>query len=289
MKKFSTILMLVFATNMVSSAQIPNSGFENWTTFGPYEDPNGWTTMNIACAGPFYSCTKSTDHYPLTVGNYSARVQNDTSLTQFTGGYGMIMTNAFDYPFKPAFPIIGHPNTLTGYYQYDSQNNDSLWIFVVLFENGIIVGNDDFTTGITTASWTSFSLPLAYATADSATILLSAYHPSGPGSSPKGNSILYVDNLNFDNLITSVDEEAINGKFNFYPNPAIDVIRLDIDNANNDDITCNIYNSLGELVISEQVQQNSQLVNIGDLNNGMYVVELRSVNLNQRKQLIVRK
>jgi PKD repeat protein/photosystem II stability/assembly factor-like uncharacterized protein len=179
-----------------------NFGFEDWTTAGNYENPDDWATMNPYGTGPFYSCTKSTDHYPESVGNYSIRLENNTLLGQMNGGYGMAITNAFDWPFKPAFPISGHPNSLTGYYKFNSLNNDSMFIRVILFQNGTMVGNNMFVTSNTATTWTPFTIPLTYTSADSATIHLSAFYPSGPTDGPNGNSVLYVDNLNFDNLIT---------------------------------------------------------------------------------------
>ena len=182
-------------------SQIPNSGFENWATTGNYQTPIGWATMNTASTGSFYSGTKSTDHYPSIAGDYSIRLENNTSLTQATGSYGMAITKAFDYPYKPAFSLSGHPATLTGYYKFNSMNNDSMFIRVVLFQNGIMQGHYEFITNISKSDWTSFSIALNYTTADSATILMSAFYPSCPTCGPKGNSVLYVDNLNFNTLI----------------------------------------------------------------------------------------
>ncbi len=82
MKKITVFIAALIALAMETNAQIPNSGFENWTTTGSYQEPTGWATMNPASAGPFYSCTISTDHYPVSVGNYSMRLESNTSLTQ---------------------------------------------------------------------------------------------------------------------------------------------------------------------------------------------------------------
>jgi hypothetical protein len=134
MKKFTIILTILFAMTIATNAQIPNSGFEDWITVGIYEDPTEWATYNSYSTGSFYSCTKSTDHYPASVGNYSIRLENNTSLTQMTGGWGMAMTDTMAYPLQPSFPIVGHPNSLCGYYKYNPLNNDSLYIRIMLFE-----------------------------------------------------------------------------------------------------------------------------------------------------------
>lgn len=290
MKKFTFILTVLIALTIETNAQIPNSGFENWTTVGSYENPTDWATMNASSAGPFYSCTKSTDHYPAAVGNYSIRVENNTSLTQMTGGWGMAITNAFDYPFKPAFPIVGSPTSLCGYYKYNSLNNDSMFIRIVFFQNSIMLGYNTFISGITTSSWTSFTLPITFASADSATLYFSAFYPNNQTSSPKGNSVLQLDNLSFDNLINSMSENPSNKDLiNFYPNPASNIVTLNIDNIDYQDLTLNIYNIMGSLVKTEIFKQNQQQINVSDLSNGIYVVEIKSKDWTEKQKLLIQR
>jgi hypothetical protein len=290
MKKITILLTVLVAITIKTNAQIPNNGFENWTTVGSYENPTGWATMNYLSAGTFYSCTKSTDHYPVSVGNYSIRVENNTSLTQMTGGFGMAITDTMAYPFQPAFPIVGNPTSLCGYYQYNSLNNDSMFIRIVFFENSIMLGYNTFITGITTSTWTSFTLPLTYPSADSATIYLSAFYPSGQYDGPNGNSVLYVDNLSFDSLIISVSEQTPkNTIINLYPNPASDVVLLTIENTNTADLTLNIYNIMGSLIRTEALKQNQQQINVGDLDNGIYIVEIKFKGLIRKQKLIIQR
>ncbi len=292
MKKTTIICAVLIALTITVNGQITNNGFENWTTIGSYENPTGWATMNSLSTGSFYSCTKSTDHFPLSVGNYSVRLENNTSLTQMTGSYGMIITDTMAYPFQPAFPIVGHPNSLCGYYKYTSLNNDSLFIRIILFKNGTMLSGSipTFISGITTSTWTSFTLPLTYTTADSATINISAFYPNGQTSGPKGNSVLYVDNLSFDNLISSApDQAAKNTLFNLYPNPASDIVTLNIENINTSDLTINIYNVIGALVQSETLKQNHRQFNIGNLGNGVYMVSIKSNDLMETQRLIIQR
>lgn len=290
MKKITFFTIVLIAMSFNINAQITNNGFENWTSIGSYEDPDGWATMNPYCMGSFYSCEKSTDHYPANVGSYSLKVTNNTSLTQTTGGWGIVVANSMDYPFKPAFPVIGHPNSLNGYFKYVSLNSDSLWIKVVLFNNGAMVTSNDYYYGSTAINWTPFTIPITnYTTADSATIMLAAYAPQCPTCGPKGNSSLKVDNLSFDNLITSVSGvEATTASFNLYPNPATDVVNLTIGNTNNNQVTVTIYNVLGEFIKSELLIHNEEQLSVSDLENGMYIVEVKSNNSIEKQRLLIR-
>ncbi len=292
MKKFTLMFLAFMLMTISANAQNLVFDFENWTNSGSYEEPVGWVTMNNISQGPFYSCTKSTDHYPSVVGSYSLRIENNTSLTQMTGGWGLVATGSFNFPLEPAFPISGHPNSLNGYYKYNSVNDDSLWIYIVLFDNGLEVFSESFRTMVSTASWTPFTINFpTYTSADSGFIMTGAFYPDGPtASGPKGNSVLYVDNLSFDNLITPVAELPLKeSSITIYPNPASEKIFLNINNSNGQDVKVNIYSLAGSLVRAEAIRQNSCQLDLGDLENGIYLVEIKSKDSEQKQKLIIRR
>jgi hypothetical protein len=294
MKKLILTLASVLAINAGANAQIPNGGFENWTTAGAYENPNSWATTNSVSAGPFYSCTKSSDHYPSGIGNYSMRLENKTTLTPATGAGGMVITKGFDFPFKPAFPISGHPSSLTGYYKFNQLNSDTAFIKVNLFLNhellnpGSLLG-DAFLIKTSASAWTSFSLNLpAYTTADSASIWISAYYPETQTNGPSGNSVLYIDNLNFDNLIIGVKElDKTTELFNLYPNPASDKVEFAFYNTYSGSVTARIYTVFGQLVRSKELEPNEHSLNVADMSDGVYLIELQTKEGTQKQKLVI--
>ncbi|MDP1813622.1 MAG: LamG-like jellyroll fold domain-containing protein, partial [Leadbetterella sp.] len=279
----------------VENTQIPNGGFENWSTIGSYENPIGWATMNSVSTGPFYSCTKSTDHYPVSIGNYSIRLENNTSLTQWTGGYGMAVTHAFDYPFKPAFPIVDHPNKLCGYYKYNSMNNDSMFVRIVLFQKGVVVNYFTFITGNSTSTWKSFTLPMTYSSADSATLYFSAFWPNTPTDGPNGNSVLYIDNLSFDNLISSVplSSSELPSKYSLtqnYPNPFNPTTKIKFGLVERSVVNLVVYDILGREVstlVNQELDAGYHEVkfNAGNLSSGVYFYQLKSGLFVETKKL----
>jgi len=222
MKKYTAFLIILIAMTLRLSAQIPNGGFENWetvpTVYAPYtggscENPTGWVSSNSYSAGSFFAITKSTDHYPDSVGSYSIRIENDTTLSnnatllggvpvQSYSGRGFVSTGT--PPPSPNFAISGHPTSVTGYYKYAPLNGDVMLIYVTLFKNGTAVTTGELELGAAAASssWTSFTIPLSYAVADSASILLAAYRSASTSDLPLGNSVLYVDNIDFGAFIT---------------------------------------------------------------------------------------
>ncbi len=285
--QFTILFLMVFTAFTI--AQIPNAGFENWTSYGNYEDPDGWATMNSFTPSYFNSCSKNTDHYPTNVGNYSIKIENNTSLTQMTGGYGMVITDIMAYPLQPSFPIIGHPTSLHGYFKYFPQNGDALWIQIIMFKNGANVFNEQFTHSAQTSTWTPFEITFPnYTDADSATIIMAAFHPTGPTDPPNGNSVLMVDNLNFDSPISSINEKQNNIIIsNIFPNPANTFIEISINNNENQYTYIDIIDITGKICKTVSTNLNNIKININDLKSGVYFLRTSNNSLTETRKLMV--
>ena len=78
-------------------------------------------------------------------------------------------------------------------------------------------------------------------------------------------------------------------KFNLYPNPAADLVTLNAENASTKNTLIIIYNSIGAVVKSVPLQQNMQQIDVSDLSNGFYMVELKSVNGHAVQKLTIEK
>jgi hypothetical protein len=222
------------------------------------------------------------------------RIENNTALIPNWSGMGVIFLGDQIGGGGHPFPITGHPTSLTGYYKYAPLNGDTMYIEIFLISNSSgQVSSGSYTTTTSASNWTPFSIPLStYTSADSGMMSMSAYYAvdQPPQYIPHGNSVLYIDNLNFDNLISSVPEQTVKKPlFNIYPNPAFEIVTLNIDNRNNADLTLKIYNITGELVRSELLKQNQQKINIGDLNNGIYMVEINSNEWSGIQKLIIQR
>lgn len=65
MKKTILSIVSVVAFTASTMAQIPNAGFENFTSMGAYDVPNGWGTMNNTTAlASVYTAAKGTPGSP---------------------------------------------------------------------------------------------------------------------------------------------------------------------------------------------------------------------------------
>ena len=89
--------------------------------------------------------------------------------------------------------------------------------------------------------------------------------------------------------ITGVNEINTSENMAVYPNPASDLITLSFDRTNNQKIILNVYNVIGGLVKTELLKQNQQQVNIYDLNNGIYIVEIKANDWSEKQQLIIQR
>lgn len=260
--------MFTIATN----AQIPNKGFENWTTTGAYSEPDGWATTNPLSSGPFYAATQNSDHYPANVGSYSIRLENNTSVSGYAGIGAAVTGN--DIQQNGLIGLAGHPTSLTGWYKFLPQNGDTMTISVRFFFHGDGTEIDSlqttFTTATTASNWTSFNLVFPNYVADSAVISLGALNMNGAGSF-SGNSVLYVDNLNFDSLITGGGTTVINELYTnknaitIYPNPT------------NKQITFSVQTNAQLTNVTGQIVANKKNVNSLDISKqpaGIYFVTL---------------
>jgi hypothetical protein len=88
---------------------------------------------------------------------------------------------------------------------------------------------------------------------------------------------------------TDATEINLNNAFNLYPNPASNSIIINGNDIKNNDVLLNIYNTIGTLVKTEMLKQNNQNVTIGDLPNGIYIVEMKSTDFIKSQKLIIKK
>jgi uncharacterized protein YceK len=280
MKKLYLLIFAAIACSVVV-AQIPNSGFENWTSAGAYEDPDGWATMNfISVPNGHTSCQKSTDSHS---GTYSLKVTNNTSLGQMQGGWGIVATRGFDFPFKPAFAVTGHPTTVGGWYKYTALGGDSGLVMTVLFYQGAVVASSTYPL-TDNSNWTQFSYDLEpYTNADSATIILFAFRTNGPNDPPNGNSTLWVDDISIGNT-TGVESVGVLSGIQVFPNPAHNKV---IVNNVQPGTQVVVYNMLGEIVSAEITQETTHVLNVSDMPKGLYLIQSRKGTAINTQRLVL--
>ena len=106
----------------------------------------------------------------------------------------------------------------------------------------------------------------------------------------KGTHDVGIDNLSVTLNGTTSINNAIDNNYNvkIYPNPATDNITIKVDGQMNE-LTTDIYNSLGQLVLSKQANAGENQIQINNLSKGVYYVTVycNGIKTSTQKLLIV--
>jgi hypothetical protein len=298
MKKLITLCSAIVMSSSLL-AQVPNGGFETWTTVSGYDVPTGWDQLNAMTSSmSTYTCMKGT---PGTAGaSYLKLVSKTVTGMGVMPGIscsGMldqsIMTNIVP---KYGVPSTVRPVSLTGSWQYMAYGADQGHISVLLSKWNIAMNKRD-TVSYTNymlpgmaMSWATFTIPLTYMTAgtpDSAIILLSA-----SGTTPVNNSYLYVDNLAFTGAVPTGVLSIANStsSMSVFPNPASGSATISYNGASDKEITVLVIDMSGRttltMIQSVKSGENKFPINITGFAKGVYTIKVVD-GLNTQIQKII--
>lgn len=274
MKSFVFSLALVF-TFQFSDAQIIllsenfNNGF-----------PSGWQVIDNDGLTPHAQVANITSGFGYLEDDDSTGIGD--SIIACTSYFTPTGT-ADNYLILPAITLKQHGNIL----HWDAKSQDPSYPdgYEVLVSNTVPVIDSFhvdtllFYTDAEFPSWTQRSVSLD--TYVNETVYI-AFHHFSPNK-----FILKFDNIKVDADTTLTVNEIIfdNLVFSVYPNPANDL--LSISMTNNEKINrINIYNSIGENVYSTT---NSSTINVSNLSNGIYLLEVVSGNSRGIRRIVVQR
>ncbi len=86
-------------------------------------------------------------------------------------------------------------------------------------------------------------------------------------------------------VCTSIDEPVFNNAFNIYPNPASEILNVQLEMLN-EATTVSIINALGEVVLTENTTSNNSTLKINNLTSGVYFIKVESKNGSSTKKFI---
>ncbi len=160
-----------------------------------------------------------------------------------------------------------------------SSNNDLQSVGFTDTNNGVAVGDSGtiLRTGDGGATWSPMTSPT---TND----LNSVHFPTATTGYAVGKTGTIIK---FTGVLSGIDKNDYSTSIEIYPNPASDFVTLNINK--NKALTLNIYNLIGTLVKSEMLKQNQRQINIGDLNNGIYVIEIKSKEWTENQKIIIQR
>ncbi|HPD25002.1 MAG TPA: T9SS type A sorting domain-containing protein [Bacteroidales bacterium] len=305
----NTFIFMLFLLPIVAfgQQQVPNGSFENWS--GDPLAPDGWLTVNsITPDYPTYGTTRITDSYD---GTYAVKlVSGKVDATPM--GFPYIDTTAVVSigVLTSQGPIYGIPFTdrplkLSFYYKYSPGTYptgivDTAQVLVQLRSQNSSIGEGVMKFyGNAVTQYTYAEIPITYwnqATPDTLVIDITS---SVTGFSKcdvchfanQIGSELIIDKMEFIYTTTGINNaEQIQNFVTIYPNPASDKINLDINNTTLTELaTVNIYSTTGKLIKGLTISQNHQQIDIRNLSNGIYILEVKSNEWTNKQRLIIQR
>lgn len=292
MRKITYFLLLVFGKTF---CQIPNSGFENWTNFGSYEDANGWISHNATAAFQgIFPCVKVS---PGQTGNYCVSLVTNTYMPSGSMA-GIIFSGQPILPTSPSgqkfrgFPHTTRPLTLDGFCMHRSplsNSNCQITVYATKWNpNNNSRDTICYMTSVfsgTVNSWTPFSINLSAGyksmnNPDSCLITMKSNINTFNLSSSIGD-FLTVDNLSFNGIMTSISEIKNKDIVYVYPNPASQEINVISNNNNLSEIL--ILDNFGKLIL----KTDRTTIDISNLCKGIYVLKITDTKNSVWKKLII--
>jgi len=246
------------------AAQIPNPGFESWTTSVP-SVPTGWVTTVI-------NVTPST-----TARSGSTAVQGAT--VDFGGNIAPAGLWSF-------FPLQESPGQFTGYYQFSPVGDDRFQVTVLLYKDNIPVAGGDTSFAGAVGSYTQFAVNLEYYTSDvpdTGYVIISTTGPPD-GDDHLGTTFL-VDDLAFAGTVNSVTQLSTTpGAFTLdqnFPNPFNPTTTIRFSIPQESYVVLEVFTLLGQRVAHLLQERKpagdySMTFDASGLPSGMYVARLRA-------------
>lgn len=294
MKK--TFLSIVCtAITAITFAQIPNSGFENWTTIGSYSNPDGWGTMNNTTAiASIYTATKGTPGSPgasylkLTSKTVSTTVVNGIAVSGQLDSLTMQPKSGFAFNMRPA--------NFTGKWQHMiyGSSQGSILVTLTRWDTGlnqrVPVGTASVTLSGMAMSWANFSLPFTYSDGgypDTCIIVLKA-----SGTAPTNNDYLWVDNLAFSGIVTGMENHtSFLNSVNVYPNPSREQVVLAMSFKTPQDVTFEVRDITSKVISVKHVGllqgETQQTLDISGLSKGTYFVRIVAQVGSEVKKIVI--
>jgi hypothetical protein len=286
----TTILLfcsLLLAGLLTAQTVIPNGGFEAWTSYGSYSNPDSWDTPNEELMSiPFFgtaTVSKSTDMHG---GAFSAKLESKHITLPPLDAPGFVITAtltldiaSMSFVISGGVPINDQPSHLTGFYKFLPKGGDSCIIGIGLFRTtaGLrdSIAHAEFSTKDTVTDWTPFSAWIAYDTVvnpDTMQVyaLSSAQEIMTPGT------VLYVDDIALD-YITGFNAQDPGAGIRIYHDRESNRLMMFFDFPEYQEVSVHLFNMQGQEVRSltpEPMQNGRQIIPVNGLPQGVYILEI---------------
>lgn len=282
------------AVTICLNAQIPNAGFENWTSMGSYSNPDGWGTLNdLTTAAAVYTAEKGTPGSP---GSSYLKLTSKTAGPTVANGIAVSgVLNPSTLQPVSGFAYSGQPAALTGKWQHmiygSSQGSISAQLTRWDATSGmrIVVASANVTLSGMAMSWANFSIPFNYIDAqapDSCVITLKA-----SGMNPTNMDYLWVDNLNLSGNVAGLSEILNLNNVQIFPNPSAELITVSFNSTDKSNYKVQILNQSGQMLQQKDLEpingKVSTTFSVGALSKGTYFVRISDQKTTVSRSIIL--
>jgi len=292
MKKFIYSSLLVFFGFLINlHSQVPNAGFENWTT----GEPDSWVTNNAT--GVFTTVTQSNSS-----NTGSSALKGEVVNISGFGNLTPLVVADDGSSSSGGFPVTQKYNSLKGFYKLNTSANDKVLIILAMFvgETGVGAGIIQLNAA---ASYTQFAFPIAYdqgfsGTPDRCGIAIQITDASGSGTNVTVGSEMYIDDLELSmDVVSDVEDQTQPLVFQLeqnYPNPFNPSTNINYQISQNDFVSLKVYNVLGSevaILVNETKPAGNYEVTFdaSSLSSGTYFYKLQTGSFVETKKMILMK
>lgn len=291
MKNVFYISLLVFFGFLVNLySQVPNAGFENWTT----GEPDSWITNNST--GLFTTITQSNSS-----NTGSSALKGEVVNVSGFGNFTPLVVSDDGSSTSGGFAVTQKYNSLKGFYKLNTSANDKVVIILAMY-----VGDTGVGAGATllnaAASYTQLAFPILYdqgfsGTPDRCAISIQITDASGSGTNVSLGSEMYIDDLELSmDVVSDVEDQTQPLAFQLdqnYPNPfnPTTIIRYHLPAQNQ--VTIKVYNMLGSEIatlvdeIKEAGVHEIEFTNNGQYSSGIYFYTMQTGNFIDTKKFVI--
>ena len=257
-------------TGVVSQPVLLNGDFENWSS-STINSPENWYHQEAELG----YVRRTNDN---AGGAYAIELETSSGDNNGTpeARAAKISTGWWDNEcscYKGGYPFSNQIDTLVFSYNYYSMNNDSAEVILNFIKNGSQIGGTSMKLAAS-ASYQLKALPFNLGQAPDTVIIQvqsSLWHHS---SLSYVGSILKIDEIHFKSqpLNTLVPLLSNSSKISVFPNPSAGEFKLQ-RNGFYDNIGI-VYNAMGERVHTQNLNSDSEILNLSHLPNGIYFLQL---------------
>jgi hypothetical protein len=301
-------------------AQVPNQGFETWTSdllVPTAYDPNtgvgstGWWELNVFNSALLGSSpiTVYRDTYLPFQGKYCAKIVSQTMSTKsydtikhfdpsfnYPQTNGLLFTATIALPGKvtPGIPVTSNWKSFSFFYKYFPNGSDTCSCTIGMYHwNSVtnqreLIGGGIWKSGAMQASWTQSTVTLFYdstSIADTAFVIFSA---ASLYTNPKVNDSMMVDSSSFIASVGNITEHHDN--VNLYPNPANNQVNFAVTGQFEVGLV-EVYDITGKLAGTYSMHNNLLTINTQQYNSGIYFYKMydnTGVQLNVGKFSVIK-